>query len=262
MKSRNNLPLIILCAFSLTFFQGCSLLASKLMDNASMNGDSRDANPVDNGYVKLKGSFNNFDSFNTHSFDLLGEAPITDRIAVGTALRYQGIEFDNFNISESGIADIPIWLNYHVIKSDDYVVDVGAWGELPIGSEEVRGGQFDYGFTVSGRYKVSNEFILHGNIGYDFLDVDIPQVDENDNILRGGIGGIYSASDKINIFAEVDLQEETRFRPRFFDYPFIKGGLGISITKQIFGRAVFGTGLNEQGPDTFFELQLRTGLDF
>ena len=145
MKSRNNLLLIILCAFSLTFFQGCSLIVGELMDNPSMNGDSRDANPVDNGYVKLKGAYNFFDSFNTHSIDLLGEVPITDRIAAGAALRYQGIEFDNFDQKESGIGDIPIWVNYHVVKNDEYVVDVGVWGELPIGAEEVRGGQFDYG---------------------------------------------------------------------------------------------------------------------
>lgn len=197
----------------------------------------RDAPITDLAYGQAITDYTNSDFLNTTTFALQIGYAITQKIELGTGLSYRNLDFDEPGI-ESGIADIPVFGRY-IFLDGETKLSGGVFATIPIGDEIIGQSNLDFGAFGAVRHPVSNEVVLTGTLGIDFLETAIEDYEAS---LHMGAGIIYSAGKNIHILGELAVQADT-------DYSAISGGIDYKLAEMLRFRANLLLGLDVGAPD-------------
>ncbi|GAB6283691.1 MAG: hypothetical protein STSR0008_24810 [Ignavibacterium sp.] len=168
-----------------------------------------------------------------------GGIPIVPKFELGTGLYFRSINPEGDRDGESGITDIPVYGRYLFVSQQQVKFSGGAYLTLPVGSEDIEQSNTNFGFFGAVRYGVSNQVALTGTLGLDFLEAGD---DDRETSLNLGFGTIISATNELNIIAELLLQTET-------DYAALSGGIDYKISSMGHIRGALLLGLDDGAPD-------------
>lgn len=197
----------------------------------------RDA-PIANGpYAEGLFDYSNFDIFNRSTIGGQGGFGITPEIEIGTALYYRNLDFDEFG-SLSGIADIPIFGRYNFLN-DETKFSGGAFFTLPVGDDTIGEGQLDFGIFGAVRHPASEEIVLTGTLGIDFLETVI---DDYEASLYLGAGIIYVATKALSVVGELSIRSD-------IDFSALSGGVDYAIGNIVRLRANLLLGVDDGAQD-------------
>jgi len=182
------------------------------------------------------------------TLDVSGGAPVTSQIEVESRLAALFVN-PGFASNRQGISD---WLitGRYLFDVDKADVAAGAQFTLPIGSEDVGAGNFNYGFYSAARYEISKRFLLTGNLQLNFVKIPFLtfsggffSVQESRETTVGtGFGGMIDVGGNLFFVGEFTYESKT-------DFSVISTGIDYFINRKgnIRVNAIFG--LDEGAPD-------------
>lgn len=218
--------------FGMVFFvQNSSYAQNGTMDDVHLfQSFFRDAPITTTPYGEGYFNYSNYDVFNGLTIGPQGGFAVTPDIEVGAGIYYVNIDPDDFD-SESGITDIPIFGRYNFL-SEETKLSGGALITLPVGSEDIGAGNFNFGFFGAVRHPVSDYVVITGTLGIDFLE---SVVDDYEASLNLGGGVIYAATEEVSVLGEISIQSET-------DNSALSGGVDYKIenTGRLRGNLLLG----------------------
>ncbi len=200
--------------------------------------------------------FFQYGTYNSFSLiDLAAQAafPVAPQFQVGGALAFESYSPD-VGDSESGVTDILLSGRYQVVQGNTPVA-VGASFTLPVGSEKLGAGNFNFGFFGSLRHKVeSSPLTLAGTFGLDFVETAGlgGNSDRKTSVLVAG-SVIYPMRSGLGLVFEINLQPDD-------DYALLSGGLDYPLSGGGRVRGALGLGLDDAAPDFAFRLGYALGF--
>lgn len=165
-----------------------------------------------------------------------GGIAVTPEIEVTTGLYYLNFYPDNFS-NESDIMDIPVYGRYSFLN-EETKISGGAYVTLPVGSEALGQENTDYGVFGAIRHPASEEVVVTGTLGIDFLETGL----EREASLNLGAGVIYTTSELMNVIGELRIQSD-------IDYSALSGGIDYKLNNLGRFRANLLLGLDDGAPD-------------
>lgn len=165
-----------------------------------------------------------------------GGIAVTPEIEVTTGLYYLNFYPDNFS-NEYGIMDIPVYGRYSFLN-EETKISGGAYVTLPVGSEALGQENTDYGVFGAIRHPASEEVVVTGTLGIDFLETGL----EREASLNLGAGVIYTTSELMNLIGELRIQSD-------IDYSALSGGIDYKLNNLGRFRANLLLGLDDGAPD-------------
>lgn len=199
----------------------------------------RDASLHTNFYGEGLLSYSDYDLADVFGVNLQAGIPITPELELGTALYYRSISYDNDAWDdETGVEDVPIYGRYNFVNNGDTKFSGGAFLTLPVGTEDIGGGDVDFGIFGAVRHAVSAPVVLTGTLGINFLEFG----DDRETSLNLGGGVIYQATNDLHIIGELGIETET-------DYAALSGGVDYVVANGVRLRGGLGLGLNDNAPD-------------
>ncbi len=189
------------------------------------------------GYGQGGFLFADYDYANSFNLGVMGGYPINEKIEVGTQLYYVNYSPENGN-GQSGISDLGAFGRYNVYNEKQINISTGAMLTLPIGSEDVGQGDFNFGAYGAIRYSLQNKMALVGTLGLFFIE-NIN--DKRDSFLLLGFGTIYPVNPQLNIVGELHIWSEN-------DYMMLSGGADYMLGSGRL-RGALGLGLDDGAPD-------------
>jgi len=148
------------------------------------------------------------------TLDMSGGAPVTSQIEVESRLAALFVN-PGFASNRQGISD---WLitGRYLLDIEKVDVAAGAQFTLPIGSEDVGAGNFNYGFYSAARYEISKRFLLTGNLQLNFVKIPFLTFsggffsvqDSRETTVGTGFGGMIDVGS--NLFFVVNLHMKAR----------------------------------------------------
>ena len=197
----------------------------------------QDARITNSPYVNGNFLFADFDFVDLISLDASGGYTITPKIEAEGSLGFINVN-PSFAESESGVSDLLLTGRY---MFDVDVVDLaaGAFFELPIGTDDVGAGDFDFGFYGAIRHGLSDKIMLTGN-----LQANIIKTGGNDRefSLAVGLGSIINVSERLNVIPELLLESES-------DFTALSGGVDYRIKDIGHIRGALIVGVDDGAPD-------------
>lgn len=216
---------------------GRSHAQSETMDDVRLfQSFFSDAPIAANPYVEGIGQYSNVPLGNNLLAGVQGGIALTRDIELSTGVYYLNFEPDNFS-SESGIIDIPVYGRYSFLN-EDTKISGGAYVTLPVGDESLGENNTDFGIFGAVRHPASEEVVVTGTLGIDFLDSGL----EREASLNLGAGVIYATSEELSIVGELRIQSER-------DYSALSGGVDYKIVDMARLRGNLLLGLDEGAPD-------------
>lgn len=187
------------------------------------------------------------------SIDLALQAgvPLTNEIQLTGGLGFRSIDLPSGAAkgSESGITDLAISGRYLVLPGPTAVA-VGALMTLPIGSEDIGEGSFDFSGFGSLRHHLPSGLVITSTFGLEFYEVknasDNPRTDkfEDDRktgaLIAGGL--VYPFPSGLNLVSELNIRTEG-------DYVLLSGGLDYKLQSGGRIRGGIGIGLDDGAPN-------------
>lgn len=206
----------------------------------------RDASVHSNAYGQGLLSYSAADYVDVLGIGLQAGIPVTPEFELGTAINFlnRNYDIDGWD-DDTGVADIPIYGRYNFMNEVNTKLSGGAFLTLPVGSEDIGGGNVDFGIFGAVRHAVSDPVVLTGTLGINFFEFG----DSRETSLNFGGGVIYQANNDLNIIGELSLETEV-------DYAMLSGGIDYNIGNDLRLRSGLGLGLNDNAPD----FQLFVGL--
>ncbi len=169
---------------------------------------------------------------------------------------------------ESGITDIGASGRYQVLQGLTPIA-VGGFITLPIGSEKIGQGNFNFGFFGSLRHHpASSPLVITGTFGLEFFEtvtgrvarinpitgaIEFETTKGRDTSVLIGAGVLYPLQSGVSLVGEFNLRTEG-------DYALLSGGLDYALSNGGRFRAALGLGLDDGAPD--FALRLGYGMGF
>ncbi len=195
-------------------------------------------------------SFGYADFGPANSVDLGVDAgfPVSPQFEVGVGLHFININPD-FGDGNSGITDLPVFGKFHLPSRNGTQLSAGGFITLPIGSEDIGGGDFDFGGFGALRHPLSSNTVLTGTAGLNFLEFG---GDREVSLLIGG-GLIYEMNPDLNFIGELNIQTKT-------DGGLITGGIDYESGLNNHFRAVLGIGVDSGSPDFLLRASFLTFL--
>jgi len=205
------------------------------------------ANPYGEGffqYSTYEGDVSSID------IDVLAGVPLTPLIQVSGGLGFRSISPD-VGDSQSGITDLAVSGRYNVV-SGQTPISVGALATLPIGSDDIGEGSFDFSGFGSLRHHLPSGPAITGTIGLEFVETkgiefnrttgefDETTDHETSILIAGGI--IVPTQSGLNFLGELDLRTEG-------DYVLLTGGLDYALASGGRLRGGLGIGLDDGAPE-------------
>ncbi len=189
------------------------------------------------------------------SIDLavLAGIPVAPQIQLTGGLGFRSIDLPAGAAqgSQSGITDLVISGRYHVMPGPT-AISVGALATLPIGSEDINEGTFDFSAFGSLRHNLPSGFVITGTFGLEFNEVKTTRFNFNTGrtetdsnrdtaaLLAGGM--IYPFPSGLNLVTELNIRTEG-------DYVLLSGGLDYKLQSGGRVRGGIGIGLDDGAPN-------------
>ncbi len=182
------------------------------------------------------------------TIDISGGAPVTSQIEVESRIAALFVN-PGFAGSRQGISD---WLitGRYLFDFEKVHAAAGAQFTLPVGSEKVGAGNFNYGFYSAARYEISKRFLLTGNLQLNFVKIPFLtfsggffSVQESRETTVGtGFGGMIDVGSNLFFVGEFAYESKT-------DFSVISTGIDYFINRKgnIRINAIFG--LDDGAPD-------------
>jgi hypothetical protein len=179
--------------------------------------------------------FGDYDGGSSYFIGVQGGYPINPKIEVDA--NWQFLNYLSNGNSQSGISDLTVAGRYLLLEENP-LISGGAFLTLPIGSEDVGQGNFDFGIFGSLRYPLQNKMVISGTLGLESLEF---RDDRETSLLFGG-GLIYPASEQLHVLGELNIQTQ-------IDYALLSGGVDYKLEMGSKIRGMLGFGLDDGAPD-------------
>lgn len=180
--------------------------------------------------------YDNYDAFSRTFIGVQGGYPYSPKIELGAELDYINVSIKDYD-GQSGLSDLGLYGRYNLKKDNKTNISAGGLFTLPIGSEDVWEGQFDFGGFGAMRHLLENGMVVTGTAALIFYESG----DERDSLLRLGGGVIYSMNRKTALVGELVIQTEG-------NYMMLSGGANYKLGNGTL-RGALGLGLDDGAPD-------------
>jgi hypothetical protein len=198
----------------------------------------QDAPIAENPYGEGFFQYSTFDG-DVSSIDLSVQAgfPVAPQIQLAGGLGFRNFDFPGGD--ESGITDLTVSGRYHVLPGPT-AISVGALMTLPIGSEEVLEGTFDFSAFGSLRHHLPSNLVITSTFGLEFIEYKFGGNSnrETSALIAGGL--IYPFPSGLNLVTELNIRTEGDFvlLTGGLDYKLssgrVRGGIGIGLDDGFF----------------------------
>lgn len=182
-------------------------------------------------------------------FAVQGAFPVAPKFQLGGGIGFRSLSANNN--SEGGISDLAVSGRYKVLTGPTSIA-VGGLATLPIGSEDIREGTFDFSFFGALRHALPSGPVITGSLGLEFEEVKKLEYIRNTNQLEEGsdyengvliAGGlIVPMQSGLNIVTELNIRTEG-------DYVLLSGGLDYALQSGGRLRGALGIGLDDGAPN-------------
>ncbi len=200
----------------------------------------QDAPIAENPYGEGFFQYSAFDG-EVSSIDLAVQAgfPVAPKIQLAGGLGFRSV--DASGGSESGITDLTISGRYHVLPGPT-AISVGGLIDLPIGSEEVFEGTFDFSAFGSLRHHLPSNLVITSTFALEFIEVKAGRNSNRDTavLLAGGL--VYPFPSGLNLVTELNIRTEG-------DFVLLTGGLDYKLKSGGRVRGGIGIGLDDGAPN-------------
>lgn len=142
---------------------------------------------------------------------------------------------------ESGITDITA-AGYYQVMPGVTPISVGALLTLPVGSEDIGEGTFDFSVFGSLRHNTPSGLAITGTMGIEFFEVKNGN-DQTSVLIAGGV--VYPMASGLSILSELNIRTEG-------DYILLTGGVDYVLKSGGRLRGGIGLGLDDGAPDFVF----------
>jgi len=202
---------------------------------------------------------------NASTIDLAVQAafPVSPKIKLAGFWAFENYSPDQGD-GRSGITDIAVSGRYQVVQGNTPVA-VGALATLPVGSEDLGEGNFDFGFFGSLRHKVeSSPLTLAGTFGLNFVEtttlgnlnpntgqVETKKDHDTSVLIAGSV--IYPMSSGLSMVFEINMRPDD-------NYALLSGGLDYPLHGGGRLRGGLGLGLDDAAPN--FAIRFGYGMGF
>lgn len=194
--------------------------------------------------------------FQYGTYDFASTIDIAAQAAFPVAQKFQingGWAFENISPDQgdgrSGITDIFLSGRMQVAQGATPVA-IGALFTLPVGSEDIGAGNFNFGFFGALRHKVeSSPLTIGGTFGLNFVEAGN---DRDTSVLIAG-SVIYPLPSGLGLVFEINMQPDD-------DYALLSGGLDYALAGGGRVRGALGLGLDDAAPDFAFRLGYALGF--
>ena len=139
--------------------------------------------------------------------------------------------------AQDGLSDMALYARYKLSKSKDTQLAAGGIITLPIGSEDVGEGNFNFGAYSAVRHHLKGGMVITGNLALMFYDAG----DKHESSVEIGGGAIYPVDRQLSLIGELNIQSET-------DFMMISGGVDYNMGGGHI-RGAIGIGLDDGAPD-------------
>jgi hypothetical protein len=200
--------------------------------------------PIANtNHVQPALSHSSFDHFSILTIGANGGYVVNPKLEVLGGLDYISTSYDNDNIDgQSGLSDLTLVGRYKLTEGKPTQFAAGAKLTLPIGSEDVGAGHFNFGGFAAVRHPLKNGMVVTGNVAL-LLEETVNNKGEDDREssleLAGGV--IYPMNKKVNIVGELTIKGDK-------DYMLLSGGVDYAMGNGRL-RGALGIGLDDNAPD-------------
>lgn len=187
------------------------------------------------------------------SIDLAAQAafPVSPQVQLGGGLGFRSISPD-VGDSQSGITDLLVTGRYNVMPGPT-AISVGALATLPIGSEDVLEGTFDFSGFGSIRHNLPSDLVITGTLALEFIETKIGNTSDRDNGLLLASGIIYPTQNNLSIVGELNIRTKG-------DYVLLSGGLDYALQNSGKIRGGIGIGLDDGAPNFTLRVGYFRGL--
>lgn len=196
----------------------------------------RDAPIAASPYAEGIATYSNVPLGSTLRAGAQGGMAVTPDIELTAGLYYLNFNFDGFS-NESGLMDIPVYGRYNFLN-EETKISGGAYVTLPAGSESIGQGNTDFGIFGAVRHPASEEVVVTGTLGIDFLETGL----EREASMNLGAGVIYATSEELSVIGELRVQSD-------IDYSALSGGVDYKLNDIGRLRASLLLGLDDGAPD-------------
>ena len=149
--------------------------------------------------------------------------------------------WDGGDSGESGMTDLHLHTRHKIMENNDYAISVGGGMSVPIGSEDVGYGNTDFFAYGAGRYSLSNNWVLAGNVGVSRYESG----DKYETGLSLGFGSIIPVCNRTHIVGEMSYTNAPYYKPFTLSAGINYNYSGVGL------RGMVGMGLNDDAPDFF-----------
>ncbi|MDR8392566.1 hypothetical protein NC796_15530 [Aliifodinibius sp. S!AR15-10] len=192
--------------------------------------------PYGNGFY----SYSNYDFLDITTAGVQAGYAVSPNIEIGSGVYYVTRMPDEVD-SESAIADIPVYGRYNFM-AEQTKLSGGAFVTVPIGSKDIGEGNLNFGLFGALRHPLSEDVVLTGTLGIDFLDTAIEDYEASMNL---GTGLIYQARENLYLLNELKIRSD-------LDYSAISSGINYELADFTQLRAHLLLGLDDTAPDFGF----------
>jgi hypothetical protein len=202
----------------------------------------QDAPIAENPYGEGFFQYSAFDG-DQSSIDLAVQAgfPVAPKIQLAGGLGFRSVDVPGGG--ESGITDLTVSGRYHVLPGPT-AISVGGLIDLPIGSEDVLEGTFDFSAFGSLRHHLPSNLVITSTFALEFTEVKAAKLNprtgklEDDRqtgaLIAGGL--VYPFPSGLNLVTELNIRTEGDFvlLTGALDYKLktggrVRGGIGIGL---------------------------------
>lgn len=229
---------------------------SEFLDTRTMNFPLSDAAPMMGSFAEFGTNYYSYQFEDALHFQLRGEWAPCEHGAFGLELGYSSFMPESDLVdNQSGLMDPRLGGWYSFFRGEDYNTALGGWFSLPVGSEDIGQGNFDFGAFGTLRYTLGENLLGVGQLGFESLDPVIDNFDRETLFLAQG-SLIYRQSDSWDFFAETRIQQDPdySFRPGSFSY--LKAGARHNFASSLDLGLMVGTRLGDYGASPFVEFKV------
>ncbi|MBN2103833.1 transporter [bacterium] len=138
---------------------------------------------------------------------------------------------------QSGLSDLAVYARYKLSDNKDTQFSTGGMLTLPIGSEDVSQGNFNFGGYGAVRHQLEGGIVITGNLALIFYEAG----DDRESSLEIGAGVIYPMDKKFDIVGEMVIKSE-------FDFMMLSAGMDYNMGGGRV-RGALGFGVDDGAPD-------------
>lgn len=195
-----------------------------------------DGSQVGQVYGDVGIGFNDYDNLNITSVGGHLGFPIGTSFEGGIMLNYLSFN-PSFGPNRDGINDLTLTGRY-LASGGRSPISVGGYLTLPIGDEEIGGGDVNLGVFGAIRHAANERLAITGVLGIDFFE----RGDDYDGSLRLGGGLIYRTGPGWRLVGELTFLTEP-------DYALLTVGMDHAVSGSLRIRPGLGVGLDDGAPD-------------